>query len=79
MNLVVDDTALHARMVADALETGGFATLVATSSASAIAMFLESRTDAVILDVLMPEMNGYDVLAYPRPLRCADHHAFRPS
>lgn len=61
--LIVDDSAPHARMVADALETGGFETLVATSSAAAIAMFLETRTDAVILDVLMPHMDGYDVCA----------------
>ncbi|NDE08771.1 MAG: DNA-binding response regulator, partial [Chloroflexi bacterium] len=61
--LIVDDSAPHATMVADALETGGFETLVATSSAAAIAMFLETRTDAVILDVLMPHMDGYDVCA----------------
>ena len=61
--LIVDDSAPHARMVADALDTGGFETLVATSSAAAIAMFLETRTDAVILDVLMPHMDGYDVCA----------------
>lgn len=66
--LVVDDTASHARMVADALETGGFATLVATSGVSAIAMFLESSTDVVILDVLMPEMDGYEACARIRDI-----------
>ncbi len=65
---VVYDTDFYAKMVANALETGGFATLVATSSASAITMLIESKTAAVILEVLTPEMDGYEFCARIRDI-----------
>src|SRR5690242_11196933 len=59
--LVVDDDAMTNMMVCEALAAGGFATLEASDGRRALAMFASERPDAILLDINMPELDGYGV------------------
>jgi len=62
--LIVDDEA-HIRALIEQtledLEDEGVELLTADNGADAVSMIVEQRPDLVFLDVMMPEMNGYDV------------------
>ena len=60
--LVVDDEAVLAEMVSMALRYEGWEVTTALDGASAVAAARESRPDAVVLDVMLPDMSGLDVL-----------------
>jgi len=59
--LVDDDTALSA-MVREYLEAEGFAVEMRDNGVTGLERALEGGLDAIILDVMMPEMNGIEVL-----------------
>lgn len=59
--LVVDDQPLNIQALYRAL-TPDHQVLVATHGVKAISICRESRPDIVLLDVVMPEMDGYEVL-----------------
>ncbi len=61
--LVVDDEAVLAEMVAMALRYEGWDITTAGDGAAAIAAALDTRPDAVVLDVMLPDMSGLQVLA----------------
>lgn len=58
--LVVDDTALNVKMLVDILEYKGYQAVTATSGAEALAKVASENPDLVLLDVMMPGMNGYE-------------------
>ena len=58
--LVVDDTALNVKMLADILTFKGYQVVTATSGAEALAKIDSEHPDLVLLDVMMPGMNGYE-------------------
>lgn len=60
--LVVDDEAVLAEMVSMALRYEGWTITTATDGASALASARDVRPDAVVLDVMLPDMSGLDVL-----------------
>ncbi|MCX2931997.1 response regulator transcription factor [Mycobacterium sp. CVI_P3] len=60
--LVVDDEAVLAEMVSMALRYEGWTIATAGDGASAITAARGSRPDAVVLDVMLPDMSGLDVL-----------------
>ena len=60
--LVVDDEAVLAEMVSLALRYEGWTIGTAADGASAVATARELRPDAVVLDVMLPDMSGLDVL-----------------
>lgn len=60
--LVVDDEAVLAEMVSMALRYEGWETTTALDGSSAVAAAREGRPDAVVLDVMLPDMSGLDVL-----------------
>ena len=60
--LVVDDEAVLAEMVSMALRYEGWEVTTALDGASAVAAARESRPDAVVLDVMLPDLSGLDVL-----------------
>lgn len=60
--LVVDDETVLAEMVAMALRYEGWSTATAGDGASAIAAAKAERPDVVVLDVMLPDMSGLDVL-----------------
>lgn len=64
--LVSDDDADIRRMLRFHLEDRGFDILEAANGADAIEQVLTEEIDALILDVMMPELNGWEVLKYLR-------------
>ena len=60
--LVVDDEAVLAEMVSMALRYEGWNIATAGDGSSAIASARGQRPDVVVLDVMLPDMSGLDVL-----------------
>jgi two-component system OmpR family response regulator len=60
--LVVDDEAVLAEMVSMALRYEGWTIVTAADGAEALAAAREDRPDAVVLDIMLPDMSGLDVL-----------------
>ena len=61
--LVVEDEAALAEGVRRGLEAEGFATDVAANGVDGLWMAQEHPYDAIVLDILLPGMNGYKVCA----------------
>lgn len=59
--LVVDDIPANIAVLVEAL-TPGFRILVALNGADALRIVAEQHLDLVLLDVLMPDMDGFEVL-----------------
>jgi len=59
--LVVDDTPNNVKLLKDLLTMKGYAVVTATSGPEALEQVDKERPDLVLLDVMMPGMNGYDV------------------
>ena len=58
--LVVDDDIVIRTMLMKALQKQGFDTIEAPNGAEGIELFKQYRPDLVLLDVLMPVMNGFE-------------------
>jgi class 3 adenylate cyclase/CheY-like chemotaxis protein len=59
--LVVDDTPKNVKLLADLLTVKGYSVVTAASGREAIAQLETEKPDLVLLDVVMPEMSGYEV------------------
>jgi DNA-binding response OmpR family regulator len=59
--LVVDDTARNVKLLADLLAVKGYQVVTALSGREALAQIDAERPDLILLDVVMPEMSGYEV------------------
>ena len=59
--LVVDDSALNLQVVVRTLYGSGHRILVARDGATALEIALRATPDLVLLDVMMPGMDGFDV------------------
>lgn len=60
--LVVDDEPAIVRLVRAKLQADGYAVIIANRGAEAIQLFDRERPDLVILDLMMPEMDGFETL-----------------
>ncbi len=60
--LVVDDVPANVRVLRDRLEKQGYEVTEAGSGAAALQKVQERAPDLVLLDILMPEVDGYQVL-----------------
>ncbi len=60
--LVVDDNEPNRRVLKDRLESQGLAVVEAVDGARALEIIRAQRPDVVLLDLLMPLVNGYEVL-----------------
>ena len=59
--LVVDDTPKNVKLLADLLTVRGYSVATASSGREALAQIEADQPDLVLLDVVMPEMSGYEV------------------
>ena len=57
--LIVDDSPTELHLVQTMLEKNGFSTLVADSGEDGIRQAASSRPDVILMDVVMPGMNGF--------------------
>jgi class 3 adenylate cyclase/CheY-like chemotaxis protein len=73
--LVVDDQPQNLRLLDAVLSPRGYTVLSASSGAEALRVLAGGGVDLVLLDILMPEMNGYEVC---RRIRSDPETAFLP-
>jgi adenylate cyclase len=59
--LVVDDTPTNLRMLVDILAAKGYQVAAAAGGREAIDKLASEKPDLVLLDVMMPDLNGYEV------------------
>jgi DNA-binding response OmpR family regulator len=59
--LIVDDNEMNLFLLAKILELEGYQVTLAHNGMEAIQSALESKPDLALLDVMMPEMNGYEL------------------
>ena len=57
--LIVDDSPTELHLFQNMLEKGGFDTLVADSGEEGVRQAEASRPDCILMDVVMPGMNGF--------------------
>ena len=60
--LIVDDEKDFLEIMAERMEARGMEVSTTTSAEKALNMILKANYDAVIMDFLMPEMNGFKAL-----------------
>ena len=64
--LIIEDEADAADLFAEMMRVSGFRVLKTTNSAPALDMMAADRPDVVILDIMMPETSGLDILRQMR-------------
>lgn len=64
--LIIEDEEDAADLFAEMMRVSGFRVLKTTNSAPALDMMAADRPDVVILDIMMPETSGLDILRQMR-------------
>lgn len=60
--LLVDDSPVNNSLMETVLSDVGYSTVVATNGHEALSLFDNQRPDLIILDIMMPGMDGYELL-----------------
>src|SRR5262249_48712273 len=60
--LVVDDNEMNRDMLSRRLERQGYRAIVAEDGLQALELLPQHQVDLMLLDIMMPRMNGYEVL-----------------
>jgi two-component system alkaline phosphatase synthesis response regulator PhoP len=71
--LIVDDNLDSLMILRSILEMQGFAVVAAQSGPEALAQLTTVRPDVVLLDVMMPEMSGLEVLERIKSAHATSH------
>lgn len=72
--LVEDETSIRETM-AEFLAEEGFEILQAADGLEALEVFRENQPDLIILDLMLPKLDGLEVCkGDPPKIQCADHH-----
>lgn len=58
--LIVDDVATDRAAVRETVKKLGYLTIEASNGAVAVSMAKEQKPDAILMDVVMPEMSGFE-------------------
>ena len=61
--LIVDDTETNVRLLSHVLRQAGFNIIVAFNGADAMELATKRTPDLILLDIMMPEMDGFEVCA----------------
>jgi serine phosphatase RsbU (regulator of sigma subunit) len=64
--LVVDDNETNRDLLSRQIETQGYRAVTAADGKQAIEMIQTGAYDLILLDIMMPELNGYEVLKWIR-------------
>jgi two-component system phosphate regulon response regulator PhoB len=64
--LIVEDEADAAELFAEMMRVSGFRVRKTSSSTPALSMMTEEKPDIVLLDIMMPEVSGLDILRQMR-------------
>lgn len=59
--LIVDDNKSNLQIIAQVLHKAGYQVMMATDGESALHLASEKKPDAVLLDIMMPGLDGFDV------------------
>lgn len=59
--LIVDDVPVNLQALESILQTRGFRVIKATNGEQALELVAQEKPDLILLDVMMPKMNGYEV------------------
>jgi CheY-like chemotaxis protein len=62
--MVVDDNEMNRDMLSRRLERTGYNVLLASNGKEALDLLAAESVDLVLLDIMMPQMNGYEVLEH---------------
>jgi len=71
--LVVDDDLAGLLMASEALTSAGFEVIEAEDGLEAVEQFDKHHPDLVVMDVVMPRMNGFDSCALIRKSEGGEH------
>jgi len=64
--LIIEDEEDAAELFAEMMRVSGFRVIKTSSSAPALAMMTAEKPDVVLLDIMMPEISGLDILRQMR-------------
>ena len=64
--LIIEDEADAAELFAEMMRVSGFRVLKTASSTPALSLITTEKPDIVILDIMMPEVSGLDILRHMR-------------
>jgi CheY-like chemotaxis protein len=64
--LIIEDEEDAAELFAEMMRVSGFRVLKTSNSAPALAMITAEKPDVIILDLMMPEISGLDILRQMR-------------
>lgn len=64
--MIIEDETDAAEMFAEMMRVNGFRVLKMYSSTPAIPMISKEKPDVIILDIMMPDISGLEVLRYMR-------------
>lgn len=57
--LIVDDSPTEVMMLSDIMRKGGHRVSTASTAAEGITLARDERPDLILMDIVMPEMNGF--------------------
>jgi DNA-binding response OmpR family regulator len=64
--MIIEDETDAAEMFAEMMRVNGFRVIKMFSSAPAISLIAQEKPDLIILDVMMPDISGLEVVRYMR-------------
>lgn len=59
--LIIDDDPVQTRLLQKRLDDNGYVSIVATQAATGLQLAMDRFPDLIILDVMMPIINGYNL------------------
>jgi len=59
--LLVEDQFINQKLMKNVLEKGGYEVIPASDGESALKLLSENKYDIILMDIQMPELNGYEV------------------